>query len=236
MGKKELLKTGGLFMIGAVIILTVLYYGLKVEPDTLKIISGFMSVVIIGLLGLIKTDRTDKKIERLASNIETLTLDNKTIHAAIKDIDEYFKHEKDITNLCQKIENETADIFENYSEVNVMLKDYIIQVNDIVTSIIEKQYSYDFDLFDAKYFKDKLLNKIKQLTEHINFVMLNKEVFEQISDRVIQNIRKYINELKYIKNLENGERRKEFKELTLKLTKQIANHSIDIYKNYKTIA
>lgn len=236
MGKKELLKTGGFFLIGAVIILTLLYYVFKADVETLKIVSGFMSVVIISLLGLIKTDKTDKRIEKLAWNIESLTLNHSEMRAAIHDIDESFKHQKEITNLCQQIENETADIFENYSEINVMLKDYIIQVNDIITSIIEKQYGYDFDMFDAKYFKTKILNRVKSLTEHINFVMIDKQIFEQISDKVIININNYITDLKHIKDLENGIRRKVFKELTLKLTKQITNHSIDIYKNSKNIA
>ena len=223
-------------ILGAVIILTVLYYGFKADTKTLKIISGFMSLVIISLLGLIKTDNTDKKIDAISSKVDSFVLDQQEMKNGIREIEESFKHKKDIVNLCQQIESETSEIFDGYSEVNIMLRDYIVGVNDVISEIIERQYSYDFDMFDVKYFKTKILNKVNALTEHINYVMLDKTIFERINDKVITNIKTYITELKYIKDLENGKRRKEFKDLTLRLTKQITNHSIDIYNNQKSIA
>ena len=236
MGKKELLKAGGGMMIIAVIILTVLYYAFKVDSETLKIISGFLSVVIISLLGLIKTDKTDKKIDKLTESLGILSLDQKTMQKGIDEVNEMFKHKKEIASLNQQIEKETSGIFDRIADLNIMLRDYIVSVNDVITDIITKQYGYDFDQFDAKYFKTKLLNKINHLNTDINYVMINKNCFTQINDKVNQNITHYINELKYIKDLENGKRRNEFKELTLRLAKQITNHSIDIYKNFKQTA
>lgn len=236
MGKKELVKTGGLLMLAAVIILTVLYYAFKVDTETLKIISGFMSVVVISLLGLIKTDKTDKKIDKLADSVGVIKLDNQTMKKGLKDISELFFHKKDITNLSQQIERETSEKFDSIANINVILRDYIVSVNDVITDIISKQYTYDFDLFDPKYFKTKIINRIKHLSNDIAYVGFDKNCFEKVNDKVMTNISTYINELKYIKDLDNGKRRKEFKELTLRLTKQITNHSIYIYENFKKTA
>lgn len=236
MDAKTKWKYGIITILIAVIIMVFLNFGLKLEADKLEIIGGGLVVMIPSVLGFMNSNKTNTKIDSLAKNVSKLSDDQNLMKVAIKDIDESFKHRKEITNLCQKIENETSEIFESYSEINVMLKDYIIGVNDSISEIIDKQYSYDFDLFDAKYFKTKILNKVMQITEHVNYVMLDKEIFEKVSDKVIVNIKTYITELKYIKDLENGKRRKEFKELTLSLTKRITNHSIDIYKNFKQTA
>jgi hypothetical protein len=180
-----------------------------------------------------KQNNIEKEVYHVKSEIKTLSGNQKLMKVAINDIDESFKHKREIVNLCQQIENETSDIFEGYSEINAMLRDYIVGVNFVITDIIERQYSYDFNLFDAKYFKSKLINRVNSLTKEINFAMLDKRCFEKISDKVLTNIRTYITDLKYIKDLENGTRRKRFKELTLNLTKKITDHSIDIYKNHK---
>ncbi len=148
----------------------------------------------------------------------------------IREIREIMAHGEEITGLCQSIENETSKIFDRSADINVMLKNYIIEVNDGISEIIQKQYSYDFDHFDTKYFRSKLLNKIDHLYESVDFKMLDKNIFEQIHDKITRNIKSYVNEFKYTKDMVNGKRRQAFKKLTLDLTKQITNHSIDIYK------
>jgi hypothetical protein len=164
------------------------------------------------------------------------TFSLRQVRTELKDVGEVIHHKKDMTKLSQQIENETSDIFDSLADINVMLRDYIIDVNDVITDTITKQYQYDFDQFDAKYFKTKIINKITRLNADIDYVMINEHCFEQISDKVLDNVRKYITELKYIKDLENGKRRSEFKELTLSLTKKITYHSIDIFKNFKQTA
>jgi ATP-dependent Lon protease len=236
MEQKEKLKYGALFLLGAVVILIILYYAFKVDGDTLKIIAGLMALMIPNLLSFVSSNKTNKKIDDLTRGFELLSTDSKLMQTAMDDINESFKHRKEMANLCQKIENETSNTFERFSSINMVLKEYIVNVNDVVTSIIEKQYGYDFDLFDAKYFRTKLLNKINQISEHINYIMIDKTLYEKINDKTVFNIKEYIRELKYIKDLENGKRRQEFKDLTLRLTKQITNHSIDIYNSSKTKA
>jgi hypothetical protein len=176
---------------------------------------------------------SDKHIK---NDIKALSLDQKTMQIALKDIDEGMKHKQDIIKLCQQIENETYEKFDNIADINYILRDYIVTVNGKITDIIEHQYSYDFELFNVKFFKSRIISEIKRLNNDIDYTAISEHCFEKISDKVIHNIREYIRDLNYIKELENGKRRKRFKELTLDLTNQIASHSIDIYKDFKQMA
>jgi hypothetical protein len=145
-------------------------------------------------------------------------------------------HKKDIAKLSQRIEDEMFDIFDSIPDLNVMLRDYIVSINDTITDAMLKQYQYDFGKFDEKKFKSKILTRVNHLQKDIDFVTVSENCFEKISDKVIHNIRNYIRDLKDIKHLENGKQRLEFQDLTLKLTNQITLHSIDIYRNYKQTA
>jgi hypothetical protein len=229
MEKRQKIKNFLIVFVIAILIILIFNYVLRVDIEVLGIVGAVLVAMMPSVLSFLTSNKTNEIIKRLVDDMGK-------VRTELKDVGEVIHHKKDMTKLSQQIENETSDIFDSLADINVMLRDYIIDVNDVITDTITKQYQYDFDQFDAKYFKTKIINKITRLNADIDYVMINEHCFEQISDKVLDNVRKYITELKYIKDLENGKRRSEFKELTLSLTKKITYHSIDIFKNFKQTA
>lgn len=235
MGKKEKFKILAIVIVLTAIIVFVINYSVVLEPKELVALLVGGMVFIPSITGTMISNKTNNKIGDIEIKVNNIASDHLIMKKGLDEVNENFRHKKQIMSLCQQIEIETSRIFDRYSDVNTMLRDYIISVNDVISNVIEKQYSYDFDLFDAKTFKRLIMAKVHKEKEHVNYTMINKIIFENISDKVDTNISKYISELRQIKGMENGTRRKEFKALTLDLTKKITNHSIDIY-NKKEIA
>jgi hypothetical protein len=215
MGKREEVRNIIIVLIIAICLVLLLNYGLRIDSTTMGIIGALMIAMIPSVLSYLKSNKINKVIKEFI-------IDQ-------KEINEFIRHRKEIDNICQLIERQTNKIFGMYSEVNPILSDYVIQINESISDLIDKKYRYNLDLFDSEYFKNQLLIKINLVSKDINYVMINKETFKNINQKVITNIDLYIEKLENISDLENGKRRKKFRDETLNLAGQIANHSIDIY-------
>lgn len=219
MGKREEIKSIIIVLIIAIGMVAFFNYGLRLNDTSMSIIGAVIVAMIPSTLSYFKSSKLNKVIKEFL-------IDQ-------KEINEFIRHRKEIDAVCQQIERDTCKIFGKYSEINAVLSDYIIQINESISDIIDKKYRYDFNLFDSEYFKNQLTIKINKVEKDVNYVMLNKQIFTEISDKVKSNINIYIDKIENIADMENGKRRSKFKKETLSLTQKIADHSIDIYKTLK---
>jgi len=219
MGKREEIRNIVIVLIIAIIIVVFFNYIMRVDSTTMGIIGAILVAMVPSILSYFKSNKINKIIKEFVVDQ--------------KEINEFIRHRKEIDTICQQIERDTSKIFGKYSEISVILSDYIIQINESISDIIKKKYGYDLDLFDPEYFKNQLTIKINKVTKDINYVMLNKDIFKNITEKVIFNIGIYIEKIENMADIENGKRRAKFKKETLSLTQKIADHSIDIYRKHK---
>jgi predicted transcriptional regulator len=243
MDKAKKYRLAGVFLIVSILIVIAANFGFRISEDNLTqliiaviITSGTFYGVIISnktnkQLDNIKTDvnKIDSKVQLIDQTIRNIDEKQIRMEVGMFDISETIKHKEEINELVRAIENKTADILENHYDICSYLKDVIILINDNISLVIKNQYEYGFSEFNTGYFKRKLTNKISEITEHLDTNQIEEEILKRIFESVNKNIELYINEVELIKNLENGTRRKHFKEYTFKLTKRITNQTINIY-------
>lgn len=249
------------FIVGIFVIFSIISINLYADftdkditvEDNIKLITAILtfSGVMLGIvftnasnkqIDFIKVDikNIDKRVTNLDSNVKMIDemmtgFDEKQIsmELGLMDISEAIKHKEKIISLSKLIESETNDMFESHFDINIFLKDFLIELTSNISQIIRNQYEYGFNDFNTNFFKRKLLNQLAILSEHTDFSRLNKDIFNIILESINKNICIYINELNLIKNLENGTRRKKFEDLTLKFTNKLVSHSLEIYNNSK---
>jgi hypothetical protein len=178
----------------------------------------------------IKKDVNDLK-DRV-SDIE-ITITKKDLEEAEKEKRDYFiftqfQHILEIDELCIDIEAETNDYLEEQVDLNPYLRDYIIELNEGLSRIIKSQYERGFKKFKINYFKSKLINNLRSCSKTS---VLDNKIKVEIQGDIKKNICKYIDDLKLVvSNHNNGERRKEFIKLTLRLAEKIFKRSVTLYE------
>lgn len=243
MDKKKKYRLGIIFLIISILIVIAANFGFRMSEDNLTQLIVAVIITSGTFYGVIISNKTNKQLDGVRTDITKIDTKVQLIDQTIRNIDEKqivmemgmfdisetIKHKDEINLLVKNIENKTADILENHYGICSYLKDLIILINENISLVIQNQYEYGFNEFNTNYFKRKLMNRINDITEHLDTHEIDKKTFDRIFEGVNNNIELYINEVELIKNLENGTRRKHFKEYTFKLTKKITNQTINIY-------
>jgi hypothetical protein len=224
---------------GIGLFITVFQFWIKKDSeDTKEDISDLKDDVII----LKNNDITfDKKISGLNARYLSLEDQNIVYENALKDIKsglaekeeaEYYvymhvKHKNEITDLCKDIKSETFTTLEDQSELDIQIRKFVIEINTSISNIIIVQYESGFDKFEPKYYKTEILNSID--------LSLNNSLFEdnfkiRLHKELKKSTENYIDSVSFIlANDNNGIRRENFIDKTLKYTQNLTNKTINTY-------
>lgn len=256
MPKKQKIIISVIFLGVIISIMIIVNFWVHLGTENLTQIFVALIMTSSAVLSIIFSSKTSKQIELIKVNVNDLSYEVKKFDEKFFDLDEMvsgidkkqmaldigfaeiseiIKHKDKIVEISKKIEYQTIDIIDSHYKVNSYLSNFIIQLNEGIALIIRNQFEYGFNDFKTNHFHKKITNHLNLLSEHANFSLINKDVFDEILQSISSNITIYIKEIDYIKNLVNGDRRSKFLNLTLRLTKNISNHSIEVY-NKKKIA